>query len=198
MQRRAFLTALPALAFSRPALARPVKRDTFIEAACEQTQHAVTYDSAYTRIAYPMGDVAANKGVCSDVAIRAYRAIGIDLQQKVHEDMAAHFALYPKNWGLKRPDSNIDHRRVPNLEVFFKRFGISLPTTRQASDYAPGDLVTYRLMGNLPHIAIVSDQYALLDRSRPLIIHNIGWGPKQEDSLFIMGAEISGHFRYGL
>ncbi|ESQ94617.1 DUF1287 domain-containing protein [Asticcacaulis benevestitus] len=198
MQRRAFLTALPAMAFSQPALARPVKRDTFIEAAREQTQHAVTYDSAYTRIAYPMGDVAANKGVCSDVAIRAYRAIGIDLQQKVHEDMAAHFALYPKNWGLKRPDSNIDHRRVPNLEVFFKRFGTSLPTTRHASDYAPGDLVTYRLMGNLPHIAIVSDQYALLDRSRPLIIQNIGWGPKQEDSLFIMGAEISGHFRYGL
>jgi uncharacterized protein YijF (DUF1287 family) len=198
MDRRAFLTALPALALSGPAFATSAKRDIFLKSAHEQTQHSVSYDSAYTRIAYPMGDVAANKGVCSDVAIRAYRGIGIDLQQKVHEDMAAHFALYPKNWGLKRPDSNIDHRRVPNLEVFFKRFGTSLPLTRKASDYMPGDLVTYRLMGKLPHIAIVSDQYALLDRSRPLIIHNIGWGPKQEDSLFIMGAEITGHFRYGL
>ena len=198
MDRRAFLTALPALALSGPDLATPAKRDTFLKSAHEQTQHSVSYDSAYTRIPYPMGDVAANKGVCSDVAIRAYRAIGIDLQQKVHEDMAAHFALYPKNWGLKRPDSNIDHRRVPNLEVFFKRFGTSLPLMRKASDYVPGDLVTYRLMGKLPHIAIVSDQYAMLDRTRPLIIHNIGWGPKQEDSLFIMGAEITGHFRYGL
>jgi uncharacterized protein YijF (DUF1287 family) len=198
MDRRAFLTALPALALSEPVFAMSTKRDTFLTVSHEQTHHSVSYDSAYTRIAYPMGDVAANRGVCSDVAIRAYRAIGIDLQQKVHEDMAAHFALYPKNWGLKRPDSNIDHRRVPNLEVFFKRFGTSLPLTRKASDYMPGDLVTYRLMGKLPHIAIVSDQYALLDRSRPLIIHNIGWGPKQEDSLFIMGAEITGHFRYGL
>ena len=198
MDRRAFLTALPALALSEPAFATSAKRDTFLKAAHEQTRHAVSYDGAYTRIPYPMGDVTATKGVCSDVAIRAYRAIGIDLQQKVHEDMAPHFALYPKNWGLKRPDSNIDHRRVPNLEVFFKRFGTSLPLTRQVSDYAPGDLVTYRLMGKLPHIAIVSDQYALLDRTRPLIIHNIGWGPKQEDSLFIMSAEITGHFRYGL
>ena len=198
MDRRAFLTALPALALSGPAFANPAKRDTFLKAAHEQTRHAVTYDGAYTRIPYPMGDVAASKGVCTDVVIRAYRTIGIDLQQKVHEDMVAHFALYPKNWGLKRADSNIDHRRVPNLHVFFKRFGNSLPVTRKAADYAPGNLVTYRLAGNMPHIAIVSDQYALLDRTRPLIIHNIGWGPKQEDSLFIMGAEITGHFRYGL
>jgi uncharacterized protein YijF (DUF1287 family) len=196
MQRRAFLTGLPALVFAGPAIAIPDKRGIFLSAAHEQTRHAVSYDSGYTHIAYPMGDVAANKGVCTDVVIRAYRPIGIDFQQLVHEDMVAHFGLYPKSWGLKAPDSNIDHRRVPNLRVFLSRFAKSLPMTQKPEDYAAGDLVTYRLPGNHPHIAIVSDEHALLDKRRPLIIHNIGWGPKQEDSLF--GAEITGHFRYGI
>jgi uncharacterized protein YijF (DUF1287 family) len=196
MQRRAFLTGLPALALASAASAAPDKCGVFLKAAHAQTRHAVSYDSGYTRIAYPMGDVASNKGVCTDVVIRAYRPIGIDLQQLVHEDMAAHFSLYPKTWGLKRADSNIDHRRVPNLRVFLNRFARSLPITQQPEDYAAGDLVTYRLPGNHPHIAIVSDERALFDKRRPLIIHNIGWGPKLEDSLF--GAEITGHFRYGI
>lgn len=183
------------MVLSGPALATPDKCGAFLMAAHEQTRHSVTYDSAYTRIPYPMGDVPQNRGVCSDVVIRAYRAIGIDLQQQVHEDMAAHFSLYPKNWGLSHPDSNIDHRRVPNLRVFLGRFGASRPITSRPEDYAAGDLVTYRLPGNHPHIAIVSDEWAFLDKRRPLIIHNIGWGPKQEDSLF--GAEITGHYRYG-
>jgi len=164
-----------------------------LAAAHEQTRHAVSYDSGYTRIPYPMGDVAADKGVCTDVVIRAYRTLGIDLQQRVHEDMTAHFSLYPTTWGLKRADSNIDHRRVPNLRVFLGRFGRTLAVTSIPQDYAPGDLVTYRLPGNHPHIAIVSDQYK---GDRPLVIHNIGWGPKQEDSLFAY--EISGHYRYEL
>lgn len=184
------------MVLSGPALATPDKCGAFLMAAHEQTRHSVTYDSAYTRIPYPMGDVPQNRGVCSDVVIRAYRAIGTDLQQQVHEDMAAHFSLYPKNWGLSHPDSNIDHRRVPNLRVFLRRYGRSLPMTHNPADYVAGDLVTYRLPGNYPHIAIVSDERALEDRRRPLIIHNIGWGPKQEDSLF--GAEITGHYRYGV
>ena len=195
MQRRVFLTALPGLAFAGPALATMDKCGVFLQAAHEQIRHAVSYDSVYTRIPYAMGDVAANKGVCTDVVIRAYRAVSIDLQKLVHEDMTAHFGLYPKSWGLKAPDSNIDHRRVPNLRVFLGRFGRSLPITQKPEDYAAGDLVTYRLPGNHPHIAIVSDERAMFDR-RPMIIHNIGWGPKQEDSLF--GAEITGHFRYGV
>ncbi len=196
MRRRAFLTGLPTLIFAGPAIAIPDKRGVFLRSAHEQTRHAVSYDSGYTRIAYPMGDVAANKGVCTDVVIRAYRPIGIDLQQLVHEDMMAHFSLYPKSWGLKAPDSNIDHRRVPNLRVFLSRFAKSLPLTQKPEDYAAGDLVTYRLPGNHPHIAVVSDERAVFDKRRPLIIHNIGWGPKQEDSLF--GAEITGHYRYGI
>jgi len=196
MHRRVFLTALPGLAFAGPTLATTDKCGVFLQAAHEQTRHAVSYDSVYTRIPYPMGDVAANKGVCTDVVIRAYRPISIDLQKLVHEDMTAHFGLYPKKWGLKAPDSNIDHRRVPNLRVFLGRFARSPPTTQKPEDYAAGDLVTYRLPGNHPHIAIVSDKRAMFDRRRPMIIHNIGWGPKQEDSLF--GAEITGHFRYGV
>lgn len=194
MDRRAFLAALPALAASRRALAAPLPLQPFLAAAHEQTRHAVTYDPAYSRIAYPMGDVAPGKGVCSDVVIRAYRAIGIDLQQRVHEDMAAHFGLYPKAWGLSRPDSNIDHRRVPNLRVFFSRFGKTLVPSRIAADYAPGDLVTYNLPGNLPHIAIVSDVRGAGGGYE--IIHNIGYGPQQEDSLF--GYDISGHYRYAV
>ncbi|WP_040308756.1 DUF1287 domain-containing protein [Asticcacaulis biprosthecium] len=189
MDRRALILALPVLG------AFPARADTpaqkLVAAVREQTRHRVTYDGAYTRIPYPMGDVAADRGVCTDVVIRGYRtALGIDLQQKVHEDMKAHFALYPKAWGLKRADSNIDHRRVPNLRVFFKRFGTVRPVGRQASDYAAGDLVTYNLPGNLPHIAVVTDPV------QHLIVHNIGAGPKEERALF--GYDITGHFQYGL
>ena len=163
-----------------------------VAAARQQTQSDVTYDGAYTRIRYPMGDVPANKGVCTDVVIRAYRAIGIDLQVLVHEDMRANFGLYPRAWGLSKPDTNIDHRRVPNLQKFFERAGAKI-RGEGAGSYLPGDLVTWMLPGNLPHIGVVSDRHAS-GADRPLIIHNIGAGPKEEDVLFAY--PITAHYRY--
>lgn len=166
-----------------------------ITAAKERTQHHVIYDGAYERIPYPNGDVALSKGVCTDVVIRSYRALGIDLQKEVHEDMKANFSRYPSKrlWGLSGTDTNIDHRRVPNLATFFTRKGKKLSVTQQAKDYLPGDIVTWTLPGNLPHIGIVSDEKSA-DGQRPLIIHNIGRGPKSEDMLF--DYSISGHYRY--
>ncbi|MGX5200950.1 DUF1287 domain-containing protein [Aliikangiella sp. IMCC44632] len=164
-----------------------------VKAAEERTEHFVIYNGAYRKIDYPGGDVPKRFGVCTDVLIRSYRALGIDLQQLVHQDMKQNFALYPNIWGLKKPDTNIDHRRVPNLEVFFQRHGQALPITQNATDYLPGDIVSWRLANNLPHIGIVGQKRSS-DGKRPLIIHNIGWGPKQEDFLF--GAKIVGHYRY--
>ena len=164
-----------------------------VSAARQQARGDVTYDGAYTRIGYPMGDVPSNRGVCTDVVIRAYRAIGIDLQVLVHEDMRAHFALYPRLWGLRQPDRNIDHRRVPNLQKFLERAAAQVPKGRTAAAYLPGDLVTWMLPGNLPHIGIVSDRQAPRS-SNPLIIHNIGAGPVEEDMLFAY--PITGHYRY--
>ena len=175
------------------APASEARSRTLIEAALAQTKQAVAYDGRYRVIAYPGGDVPANVGVCTDVVIRAYRAIGIDLQQAVHEDMRQSFAAYPKTWGLTRPDSNIDHRRVPNLQTYFTRHRASLAVSRSAVDYAPGDLVTWLLPGALPHIGIVTDRRTA-DDARPLIVHNIGRGPELEDMLFSF--EISGHYRY--
>jgi uncharacterized protein len=163
-----------------------------VDAARIQTQSRVVYDGQYTRIPYPMGDVPANRGVCTDVVIRAYRALGIDLQALVHEDMRANFSLYPRLWGLKKPDPNIDHRRVPNLQRFFERAGAKV-TRAQAESYLPGDLVTWILPGNLPHIGIVSDRHAR-NSDRPLVIHNIGAGPAEEDMLHAY--PITGHYRY--
>lgn len=173
--------------------ARTVSADALVEAALERTNHTVIYNGAYRRIAYPMGDVPSRYGVCTDVIIRAYRALGIDLQQRVHEDMKAHFSLYPDHWGLKKPDTNIDHRRVPNLQVFFTRHGARLPVTDQPDDYRPGDLVTWVVGGSRPHIGIVTDRRSR-DGRRPLIVHNIGWGPKLDDMLFEY--PITGHYRY--
>lgn len=164
-----------------------------VDAAREQTRQRVVYDGAYQRIAYPMGDVAPDRGVCTDVVIRAYRTQGIDLQQLVHEDMKANFSLYPQLWGLRRPDSNIDHRRVPNLQTYFRRFGESLRVTAEAENYREGDLITWMLPGNLPHIGIVSARRTQ-DGKRPLIIHNIGAGPQEEDALYV--APITGHYRF--
>jgi uncharacterized protein YijF (DUF1287 family) len=165
-------------------------------AALERTQHQVRYDGAYLKIDYPNGDVPANIGVCTDVVIRSYRALGIDLQQRVHEDMAANFSAYPSNriWGLTATDTNIDHRRVPNLQTFFTRLGQSLAISDQAKDYFPGDLVTWMLPGNLPHIGIVSNKRAN-GSGNPMIVHNIGAGPKLDDVLF--SYPITGHYRYG-
>lgn len=165
-----------------------------VAAAIERTDHSVTYDGSYRVLPYPGGDVPDDIGVCSDLVIRAYRAgLGIDLQKEVHEDMMRAFADYPQIWGLRRPDRNIDHRRVPNLATFFARHGRSMTASRDADDYRPGDLVTWRLPGNLPHIGVVTDRRSA-DGERPLIAHNIGRGPQLEDMLF--GYPISGHFRY--
>lgn len=163
------------------------------KAALERTGHTVRYDGQYRAIAYPGGDVPNDTGVCTDVIIRSYRALGIDLQKEVHEEMKAHFQEFPDNWGLKKTDPNIDHRRVPNLQVFFKRRGTSLKVTRNPKDYRPGDLVTWLLDNNLPHIGIVVDRISA-DGKRHLIVHNIGAGPKLEDRLFDF--KITGHYRY--
>ena len=164
-------------------------------AAIERTRHAVRYDSKYVRIPYPGGDVPADTGVCSDEVIRAYRALGVDLQKEVHEDLVANFAAYPnqRRWLLEHPDSNIDHRRVPNLMVFFGRKGTSLPVTTRAEDYEPGELVTWDLGGGVPHIGIVVDRKSAAS-GRFMVVHNIGAGPKMEDVLFSW--RITGHYRY--
>jgi len=162
-------------------------------AARSQIGVTMAYDPAYSRIAYPMGDVPQSRGVCSDVVIRAYRKAGIDLQVVVHEDMQKHFAAYPKIWGLKKTDSNIDHRRVPNLEVFFKRQGKSLTDLQTADSFKPGDIVSWRLANGLAHVGIVSDKKTLFG-SRPLVIHNIGQGTQEEDVLFAW--RIVGHYRW--
>ena len=168
--------------------------DRLVAAAIERTTQKVRYDPAYIVIPYPGGDVPAEIGVCTDEVIRAYRKVGVDLQKEVHEDMARNFRLYPKKWGLPRPDTNIDHRRVPNLMVFFERRGERLPVTADARDYRPGDIVTWDLGGGLTHIGIVVDSMSEVDRNRPLIVHNIGAGPQMEDVLF--NWKITGHFRY--
>ena len=164
-----------------------------VKAARERTTHHEVYDGAYRRIPYPMGDVADNRGVCSDVVIRAYRRLGVDLQVLVHEDMLRDFKAYPRTWNLPRPDRNIDHRRVPNLQVFFRRSGAKLAVNLDPKQYAAGDVVTWLLPGNAPHIGIVSDRFVPGTR-RPMVIHNIGLGPVEDDSLFRF--TISGHYRY--
>jgi len=164
-----------------------------VEAARERTRHRVTYDGRYRKIDYPNGDVPADVGVCTDVVIRAYRALGIDLQSELHEEMKASFEAFPSLWGLRRPDPNIDHRRVPNLQTFFARRGRERPVTNLGSDYLPGDLVTWLVDGRLPHIGIV-DRMKTADGERPLIVHNIGRGPQLEDMLF--DYPITGHYRY--
>ena len=166
-----------------------------VAAAKERTTYSVRYDGSYFSIKYPNGDVPRNIGVCTDVVVRAFRKVGVDLQKKVHEDMMENFNSYPSNriWGLKRPDKNIDHRRVPNLRVFFKRYGESLEVTNKAENYLPGDLVTWMLPGNLPHIGIIIDKKATVGQT-PLVAHNIGEGPKINNMLF--DYPITGHYRY--
>lgn len=162
------------------------------QAALERTRYQVTYDGSYRRIGYPGGDVPQHIGVCTDVVIRSYRRLGLDLQREVHEAMRRQFAAFPNSWGLSRPDPNIDHRRVPNLRRFFELQGGELPVSRRVEDYLPGDLVTWRVAGNLPHIGIVVDRYSAA--GHPLIVHNIGRGPQLEDVLFAF--PITGHYRY--
>ena len=163
------------------------------DAALELTKQEVTYDPSYFSIDYPNGDVPSDKGVCTDVIIRAYRLIGIDLQKEVHEDMLAHFDEYPKIWGLSTTDKNIDHRRVPNLMVFFERKGAQKTISNNAFDYLPGDIVCWDLGGGTTHIGIVVDKKSS-DGDRNLIVHNIGGGQVLADCLFDF--KIIGHYRY--
>ncbi len=164
-------------------------------AALERTSKNVTYDGVYIPIPYPNGDVPENIGVCTDVVIRSYRALGVDLQRLVHEDMRSNFSKYPSKriWGLANTDKNIDHRRVPNLREFFSRHGESLAISQKPGDYVKGDIISWVLPGNLPHIGIVSDKLSSTT-GNPMIVHNIGSGPKLEDMLFKY--KITGHYRY--
>jgi uncharacterized protein YijF (DUF1287 family) len=164
---------------------------TLARAARAQVGVTLAYDPAYTRIPYPNGDLPRDRGVCTDVVVRAFREAGIDLQVRVHEDMRAHFAAYPGNWGLSKPDPNIDHRRVPNLQRWFERQHRALPVTALAADYRAGDVVSWKLPGGLDHVGVVS---ATRGGSRPLVVHNIGAGAKEEDVLFAW--PLTGHYRW--
>jgi uncharacterized protein len=163
-----------------------------VQAANLQVGITVKYDGQYQKMSYPNGDVPVHTGVCTDVIIRAYRQLGTDLQVLVHQDMVKSWGAYPRTWGLASPDTNIDHRRVPNLAVFFRRHGQALPVSDAPKSYQPGDLVTWRLPSGLPHIGIVSDQRS--PSGAPLMVHNIGRGTQVEDVLF--GFTITGHYRY--
>ena len=163
-----------------------------VDGAREQIGLTLSYDPSYQRLQYPGGDVALASGVCTDVLVRAYRALGVDLQVLVHEDMRAHFSAYPRNWGLTTTDRNIDHRRVPNLARFFTRHGQSFASDSEDAGYLAGDLVTWRLPSGVPHIGIVSDRQT--GDGRPLVVHNIGAGAVEEDML--RAYEITGHYRW--
>ena len=168
-------------------------RSPLVSAASAQIGVTTRYDPAYVRIAFPGGDVPRQRGVCTDVIVRAYRdAFGLDLQALVHADMRRAFASYPGRWGLRQPDANIDHRRVGNLQRFFERHGQSLAVSARAEDYRPGDIITQMLPGNLPHIAIVSERTG--SSGAPMVIHNIGSGTRQEDTLFAY--PLTGHYRF--
>ncbi|HZT58082.1 MAG TPA: DUF1287 domain-containing protein [Pyrinomonadaceae bacterium] len=177
----------------RPSSGSPFL-DKLVEAAIERTGHQIRYDQSYFTIDYPNGDVPSDVGVCTDEVIRSYRAVGVDLQRLVHEDMERAFDAYPHKWGLKKTDTNIDHRRVPNLMTFFERQGAGLPVTNDARDYKPGDVVSWDLGGGMTHIGIVVNVPSDADAARMQIVHNIGAGPKMEDVLF--GWKITGHYRY--
>jgi len=165
-------------------------------AAIQIIDKNVIYTPDYVKLKYPNGDVPAKTGVCTDVIIRAYRKLNIDLQKEVHEDMAANFTKYPnlKKWGLKTTDKNIDHRRVPNLEVFFGRKGKTLSITQNAKDYKTGEIITWMINDKLPHIGIITHLKSI-DGKRNLIVHNVGAGQVLEDCLF--NYTIVGHFQYG-
>lgn len=210
MDRRSFLLGtgllagggllVPSLPLLRPAVAESAWQtpqpwaEKLISAAESQIGVTLIYDPAYTGLDFPNGDVPRERGVCTDVIIRAYRdAFGFDLQQAVNADMKAHFSRYPEIWGLKRPDRNIDHRRVPNLRTFFEGQNASLPISDRAGDYVPGDLVSQMLPGNLPHIAIVTHRRSA-DGERPLLVHNIGAGTRLEDRLFDF--KTTGRYRF--
>jgi uncharacterized protein YijF (DUF1287 family) len=193
MRLRHFLLALVlGLLPATPACAQDGL--ALVRAARAQVGVTTRYDPAYVRLAYPDGDVPADRGVCADVVVRAFRRQGVDLQVEVHQDMRRHFAAYPRTWGLRKPDANIDHRRVLNLETYLRRRGFRREHSFVPADYRPGDIVSWRLPGNLPHIGIVSDRKAGDGSGRPLVIHNVGAGAREEDVLFAWPQ--AGHFRW--
>lgn len=189
MRRAVFALLLVASASSPAQAGRALD---LVHAARAQVGVTLAYDPSYQRIAFPMGDVPPERGVCSDVVVRAFRGVGIDLQAELHGDMKRHFAAYPRIWGLRKTDANIDHRRVPNLATWFTRQGYDLRVTDAPADYQPGDVVAWVLDNGRPHIGIVSDRRSA-DGARPLMIHNIGGGAREEDVLFEY--RITGHFR---
>ncbi len=172
-----------------------IKSSNLIDAAIKLTQQKVVYNAAYFSISYPNGDVPANIGVCADVIIRAYRMVNIDLQKEVHEDMKKHFSEYPQKWKLTKTDSNIDHRRVPNLMTFFKRKGHVKIISKNEKDYTPGDIVCWLLSNNQTHIGIVVDKKSN-DGKRWMIVHNIGNGQELSDCL--LNYPVIGHYSYGI
>ncbi len=182
----------PALAGLAAVLLSAAPPDLLVDAALAQIGVTTQYDGRYIRLPYPGGDVPMDRGVCTDVLIRAYRSLGLDLQRLVHEDMTASWEAYPNPWKMKSPDRNIDHRRVPNLAAFLKRHGTVLAPSRESASYRPGDIVTWELPRGLPHIGIVSR--TLSPKGVPLMIHNIGQGVKRDDLLFTF--PITGHYRY--
>jgi uncharacterized protein len=162
-----------------------------IRSARQQVGVTLDYDPSYRALSYPGGDVPLSTGVCTDVLVRALRAQDIDLQKKVHEDMRAHFTQYPQRWGLRRPDTNIDHRRVPNLMMYFRRQGFAVAMSTDPTAFAPGDIVAWDLGGGVTHIGIVSDRSTTA--ATPLVLHNIGRGAREENILFAY--TMIGHYR---
>lgn len=182
------------LVLSAAASADPDRPATRVaQGAVEQTAYTRSYDPSYVRIGYPNGDPPGDRGVCSDVIVRAFRKAGVDLQKEIHEDMARDFAAYPHRWGLRAPDTNIDHRRVPNLMTFFARGGKSVPASARPEDYLPGDVVAWDLGGGLLHVGLVSDEPVAGGKGYA-IVHNIGAGARLEDVL--LSWKIIGHYRY--
>lgn len=195
MVRFARLLLCAWLAMPIASLAQAADGAALARAAEGQVGVTLHYDPAYVRLAYPNGDVPSDRGVCSDVVVRAFRnGAKIDLQQRLHEDMRANFDRYPSLWGLRKPDTNIDHRRVPNLRRYFERQGKSLRVSARAADYLPGDIVSWTLPNGLAHIGIVSSRPAAADPARLLVVHNIGAGAKEEDVLFAWTQ--TGHYRW--
>jgi uncharacterized protein YijF (DUF1287 family) len=199
LRRRGNIAGMTTLTFScavlaalLPLSAGAAPADELVSAAKAQIGVTVRYDGRYEKLAYPGGDVPIERGVCTDVLIRAYRKLGIDLQKLVHEDMSRAWNAYPHLWQLKAPDRNIDHRRVPNLQTYFTRHGTSLTPSLNGRDYRPGDIVTWSVPPRLPHVGIISTEKT--SAGTPLVIHNIGAGTQLEDRLFDF--PITGHYRY--
>ena len=183
---RTFFILIMSLVINMQALA--VKSQQIVLDARQQIGQTLYYDPAYTTLKYPMGDVPMIKGVCTDVIIRALRLQGVDLQKLIHEDMKKNFAVYPKKWGLKSTDRNIDHRRVPNIMTYFQRQGYEI----KDKNYKAGDIVTWDLGKGLVHIGIISNQKSLVN-STPLVIHNIGSGT--QENIILFDYKITGHYR---